>query len=377
MRVAVIGAGPIGLYAALEARRRGHEVTVLEAGEVGASLRRWGSTRLFSPFRMNLPERLRALLPSQPDEEALLTGPEMVERVLVPLAAGLGDRLRLRHRVVAIGRARLSRGDLHGHPVRFERPFDLLLDTPDGEARLEADRVIDASGVYGQPLWLGAGGLPARGERALGDRVLRDLGAVFERLFKFSGSLLLVGHGHSAATALGWLADRAGGDLRVTWAVRSNNSRPCTDVADDPLPERQRVVARANQLAAEPPPWLTVERSAHVESITAHGAGFRVALHGGRQLEAGELIGLCGFRPDLSFLVELPLEVAAATEGGARLASAVARVTDCLSVPKVAAADLGSGEPGFFFAGHKSYGRSRTFLLSTGYAQVDQILDAL
>jgi thioredoxin reductase len=376
MRVAVIGAGPIGVVAALEAQRRGHEVTVVEAGRVGDSLRRWGATRLFSPFAMNLPAQLKPLLSSPPADDALLTGPEMAERVLEPLAARISD-LRLGHRVIAVGRARLSRGELAGHPVRFERPFKLLLESAAGETWLEADRVIDASGVYGQPLSLGSGGLPARGERALGDRPLRDLGRVFERRFKFAGRVLLIGHGHSAATAIGWLAERAGGDLRVTWAVRSGNARPCVEVADDPLPERRRVCAFANQLAAEPPPWLTVERRAHVESLDLAGSAIRVSLHGGRELETDELIALTGFRPDHSFLSELPLELAPATEGGAHLAAAVARVTDCLSVPCVKPADLGSGEPGFFFAGHKSYGRSRTFLLSTGYAQLAQILDAL
>ena len=39
-RVVVIGAGPIGLEAALEAAARGHDVTVLEKDAVGANLRR-------------------------------------------------------------------------------------------------------------------------------------------------------------------------------------------------------------------------------------------------------------------------------------------------------------------------------------------------
>jgi len=41
------------------------------------------------------------------------------------------------------------------------------------------------------------------------------------------------------------------------------------------------------------------------------------------------------------------------------------------------AADLASGEPGFHLVGARSYGRARTFLLQTGYAQLDTILDGL
>ena len=40
-------------------------------------------------------------------------------------------------------------------------------------------------------------------------------------------------------------------------------------------------------------------------------------------------------------------------------------------------ADLVSGEPGFHLIGVRSYGRARTFLLQTGFAQIETILDSL
>ena len=52
-------------------------------------------------------------------------------------------------------------------------------------------------------------------------------------------------------------------------------------------------------------------------------------------------------------------------------------MTDCLSVPKVRAADLDSGEPAFHFVGAKSYGRLPTFLLRNGIEQLETILDRL
>ena len=52
-RLAVLGAGPIGLEAALYARTLGLPVTVYEQGRVGEHLHRWGHVRLFSPFGMN------------------------------------------------------------------------------------------------------------------------------------------------------------------------------------------------------------------------------------------------------------------------------------------------------------------------------------
>ena len=88
-RLVVIGAGPVGLEAALAAAARGYDVTVLEKDTVGANLRRWGSTRLFSPVRMNVSAEARRILGAAcPPEDALLTGPEMVERILEPAIMG-------------------------------------------------------------------------------------------------------------------------------------------------------------------------------------------------------------------------------------------------------------------------------------------------
>ncbi len=370
MRLVVIGAGPMGLEAALLGIERGLDVTVLEAGRPGESLRRWGPTRFFSPLGMNVSARARRAAGIELPDEAILTGPELAERVLEPVARALGDRLRTGHRVVAVGRARMLRGDLAGHPLRAERPFQLLVEAGGAEELLEADAVIDASGVE-RAVAMGAGGLPVPGERALGDRAIRDLGTLHRRRAELGGRrVLLVGHGHSAATALPLLLE-AGAEL--VWVTRSLNARPCLEVACDPLPERREIVARANDLAERPPPALTVVRRA---SILAFEPG-RVRLTGGRSVAVDEIVGLVGYRPELSPLSELAVEISPATEGAGRLARALAGVTDCLNPPRVTPADLASGEPGFWLAGARSYGRARTFLLATGLAHLETILGGL
>jgi len=333
---------------------------------------------------MNLsPSAADALGGRLPPEDALLSGREFVDDVLAPLAAcdDLAGRIKLRHAVVAVGRSGLTRGDFAGHPIRAERPFRLLVETPQGEESMDADAVIDASGVYSLPAAIGAGGIPAPGERALAGRMIRHLGTLHERLDTLRGRrILLVGHGHSAANAvvnLSALAAQTPG-TRVIWATRSMNRRPCVEVASDPLPERHRIVFEANRLAAQPPSWLQVERRARIECIRqARDGSVRVAVSGDRIISADEIIGLTGYRPDWSFLTELAIEVAPDTEGSARLARALSNVTDCLSVPSLAPADLDSGEAGFYLAGAKSYGRARTFLLQSGYAQLETILDGI
>jgi hypothetical protein len=379
-RLVVIGAGPMGLEAALAAQERGFDVLVLEKDRVGENVRRWGRTRLFSPFGMNVSARARrALGPRAPADDALLTAPETVERVLEPLAAAppLRGRVRTGCRVTAVGRARLTRLDLPGHPIRAERGFRLLVDATDGEELIEAECVLDASGVYAQPAALGLGGIPALGERQSNGALVRHLGALEERLHGLAGrEVLLVGHGHSAATALGLLALLTPA-TRVTWATRSANRRPCVQIADDPLPERDRVARTANDLAAEPPAFLTVERRAGVEALVARDGRIEARLTAGRGGVFDAVVGLTGYRPDLSFLSELALEVSPVSEGPARLARALGNVTDCLRAPRVEPRDLESGEPGFHMVGAKSYGRLPTFLLKSGLAHLESMLDAL
>jgi hypothetical protein len=191
--------------------------------------------------------------------------------------------------------------------------------------------------------------------------------------------VLLIGHGHSAANAIGWLdaVARTHPGTTLTWAVKAANKRPCVEVAEDPLEERRRIVAEANALAEDPPPFLTVERRALVESIDEGPDGFRVRLSGGRAASFDLVVALTGYRPELSPLAELELDLSPVSEGAGGIARALSNVTNCLCAPALAAADLASGEPGFHLIGAKSYGRMSTFLLENGIAQVETILDGL
>ncbi|MGC4092953.1 MAG: hypothetical protein QM756_34720 [Polyangiaceae bacterium] len=378
-RLAVIGAGPIGLAAALSGLTRGFEVTLLEAESVGASFERWGDTRFFTPLSMNVGPRFRELGFTLPADDALLSGREFVTQVLEPVAQSerLRGCVRERQRVLAVGRQGLTRGDLADHPLRAERPFRLVVQGPEGEYSVEAERVLDATGVS-LPTGLGEGGLPALGEASAAPRVMRDLGALSRNRASLLGKrVLLLGHGHSAANALLELEAlvEAAPATRVTWAVRTPNLKPCVDVASDPLPERKRVVSRVNQLAQRPPPWLKVERRASVARLESGPESLQVTLTGERRVNVDALLALTGYRPELGFLSELALAVSPSTEGAFHLARALSHVTDCLSLPKVGPADLRSGEPGFSLVGAKSYGRARTFLLQTGYAQLESVLD--
>src|SRR6202034_4287529 len=91
MKVAVIGAGPVGLAAAAHLVERGLTPIVLEAGPaVGNAVRQWSHVRLFSPWQYNIDKAAKRLLDTvgwnSPDPDYYPTGAELIENYLDPLA---------------------------------------------------------------------------------------------------------------------------------------------------------------------------------------------------------------------------------------------------------------------------------------------------
>ncbi|CAN5840685.1 hypothetical protein BH23GEM8_BH23GEM8_04660 [soil metagenome] len=127
--VVVIGAGPIGLAAAVHLVMRGEEPLVLEAGDgVGTSIRKWSHVALFSSWKYLMDPIASRMLESQgwrmPDPETAPTGGEFVERYLEPLAAlpEIASRIQLNARATAVSRRGYDKVKSAG---RDEVPFEL------------------------------------------------------------------------------------------------------------------------------------------------------------------------------------------------------------------------------------------------------------
>ena len=103
-KVAIIGAGPVGLAAAAHVLERGMTPIVLEAGpEAGHTVRQWQHVQLFSPWEYNVDKAAaRLLVPTgwnSPDPAVYPTGAELLERYIEPLATKTelreeGERVR-------------------------------------------------------------------------------------------------------------------------------------------------------------------------------------------------------------------------------------------------------------------------------------------
>ncbi len=393
-RIAVIGAGPIGLEAAAFARRRGFAVTVLERGEVAASVLEWGHVRLFSPFGMNSSQWGRELLADSdlPPLDAIMTGSEFAAGYLIPLSEHelLKGCIREFVSVDAIGRGDLWKGDLIGKPARSQSPFQLLVKTVDSEQEsiVEADVVLDCSGTYGNHNWLGAGGFPCVGEREhdAGIRYdLRDISGRHRPAFAMRRTLV-VGSGYSAATAIVALGQLAAIDPKVSvlWVTRSNSSQPIKRILDDPLSERAALTEQAIELATGGSRGIQWRPGTVVRHIRREKSGaLRVTLETNgqetREENVDQILALVGYRPDRSIYEELQVHECFASQGPIKLAAALLGETsgDCTQQRCHGAETLRNPEPGFFILGAKSYGRDSRFLLRVGIEQVAAVFELI
>ncbi|MDP3689716.1 FAD-dependent oxidoreductase [Bradyrhizobium sp.] len=382
--VTIIGAGPVGLAAAAHLLERGLKPIVLEAGDsVGHSVRQWGHVQLFSPWEYNVDRAAERLLAAtgwnSPEPEQYPTGNELVERYLEPLAAKttLASHIYTSARVTDISRVGFDKLKSKG---REAARFELRYQNGQGPKSMRADAVIDASGTWHSPNPAGANGLRATGETEAAGRIAYGMPDVLGKdRARYAGKTVAVlGAGHSAIGTLTDLARLAteAPETRPVWLLRGNDpAKAFGGGANDKLAARGELGATFAALVAAG--RIQVESEFRVSHLAADGPRLTVATGAGsccRQVVVDELIVATGFRPDLDFVRELRIQLDPAIECPVALAPLIdPNEHSCGTVRPHGARELAQAEPGFYFAGMKSYGRAPTFLMLTGYEQVRSI----
>jgi hypothetical protein len=384
-RIAIIGAGPVGLAAAAHALERGHIPIVLEAGPTaGHAVRQWSHVRVFSPWEYNIDKVAARLLTATgwnaPDPASYPTGAELVDAYLTPLATRteLNDHIHTNAKVTAISRVGFDKVKSRG---RDTAPFELRYQNSSGPQSLLSDAVIDTSGTWFSPAATGANGLAAVGETDAAARIayaMPDiLGAARTR---YTGKTVAVlGAGHSAIGSLidlARLTDEAPG-TKIVWLVRgADPSKSFGGGGNDKLAARGELGATFARLVGDG--RVQVETQFGVTHVSEHGERLRIGAGSaccGRHVVVDELIVATGFRPDLSFLGELRVSLDPALDCPPLLAPLIdPNEHSCGTVRPHGARELAHPEPGFYIAGMKAYGRAPTFLLLTGYEQVRSIV---
>lgn len=387
--VVVVGAGPAGLAAAAHLIGQGLEPLVLEAGPTaGAAVREWSHVRLFSTWGEVVDQAAEKLLAptgwTRPDPATYPSGGDWAAQYLEPLADVLGARVRFGARVTGVcraGRDRVVDAD------REAQPFVVHVEGDDGqEERILARAVIDASGTWTTPSPAGAGGLPALGEKAAADRIsyrVPDLKDPVVRARYAGRRTAVIGSGASAFTALASLADLAkagdGVGTQAVWVVRRGISGSTFGGGTaDQLPARGALGLAAK--AAVDEGHADAVTGFRTEAIERDGGDRLVlAAEDGRRLEpVDEVIVLTGFRPDLTFLSELRLNLDERLQAPVELAPLIdPNQHSCGTVYPHGHRELSHPEQGVYLVGMKSYGRAPTFLAMTGYEQVRSVAAAI
>ncbi|WP_194396070.1 FAD-dependent oxidoreductase [Microbacterium atlanticum] len=382
--VAIIGAGPIGLAAAAHLLERGIDFLVFEAGdEVAASVRAWGHTRLFSPWKHLVDPASRRLLEERgwelPDPERAPTGTELVDKYVAPLAAldEIAPHIRTGVEVIGVTREGMDRTRT---ARRAATPFAVRVRTANGDVEdIPARAVIDASGTYTSPNSLSSSGLELLGMADIRDNVTPALPDVLGRdRAVFAGRrVTVVGAGHSAANTLLALVQlaREESGTTVTWLIRNAKAVRVTSSPDDELIGRadlgnrvDRAVERGDVALVDGFEIVRARRAGDVVELVGHRHG-EVVTH-----QADIVVNATGFRPNLDILREIRLELDEIVEAPKRLAPLIdPNVHSCGTVEPHGFRELTHPEQGFFIVGMKSYGRAPTFLLATGYEQVRSV----
>jgi hypothetical protein len=354
-------------------------------------MREWAHVRTFTPWRYLVDGAAEKLLAPtgwvRPDGDVPPTGGEIVEGYLEPLAAALHPHLRTGARVVAVSRLGMDKGRSLG---RETAPFVVRVRDREGEVtEITARAVVDASGTWERPNPLGASGLPARGEEeaAAAGLVVGPLPDVLGRdRHRFAGRrTLVVGNGHSAANTLldlARLAEEVPG-TDVVWGIRgADASRLYGGGEADQLPARGRLGADLRSLVGRHSVEQVTGFSTTELRVTEDGGSVDVvgATPDGQRVipDVHTVVAATGFRPDLSLLGEVRVELDPGLESPVRLAPLIdPAFHSCGSVPPHGHRELAQPEPGLYVVGMKSYGRAPTFLVTTGNEQVRSVAAAI
>jgi hypothetical protein len=163
----------------------------------------------------------------------------------------------------------------------------------------------------------------------------------------------------------------------IFWALRHTSlDRLLGGGLNDQLPERGALGLAAKQAMEDG--RLQMLAPFAVERMAPTETGLRVSALLGHQpfeIVVDRIVVATGFRPDLSFLRELRVELDPVVEAPPKLAPLIdPNVHSCGTVPPHGVAELAHPEPGFTIVGSKSYGRAPTFLMLTGYEQVRSVV---
>lgn len=230
--IAIIGAGPIGIEAAIYARFLGYFVSIFDTRRVAHRMLDWHNRKLACPVSACTSPLGHAAIKSQnpeyvlPDPDAIWTGKEYAEQYLLPLAKTdlLFDDIHFLSPITSVSRLRTFRFEDIDPQDRCEDQFRLLVEGRHrGNWASRADIVLDCRGAFERTAGMGPGGGLAIDEATYRDSFLKHspLDRKFESKLLLGKHAGLVGGSDRACQFvheyLDWHAENS--SSRLTWLV--------------------------------------------------------------------------------------------------------------------------------------------------------------
>ncbi|CAF3739243.1 unnamed protein product [Rotaria socialis] len=374
--IGIIGSGPIGLECGLHALKHGYQFIIFESGDdIANNVRLWSHVQLFTPLNMNVSLLGKNLLKEEQDINAFLTGGEYIEHYLRHVSCLLQPNIRLHHRVISIGRFHTNR-------------FIILVENKQSscEEYFIVDCVIDASGTYSNPNFVGPSYLPAINERALQNKLQSPITYLIPHCNyeQVAGKrIVLIGKGYSAATSAVFLAKvkEAYPKTQLYWIIKQSiDHLPYCINPEDPLIQRRELVASANQIYANKNIFNEIYDKAAVTKFTLSTYSSTVDItidspHPTILNNIDYVIANTGSQPDRSLYANLNVQECYRTKGPIALAVKLlsSSSADCLKQTSHGTNSMLTTEKNFFIVGNKSYGKQTNFILQIGFEQVNDI----
>ena len=380
-KIAIIGAGPIGLEAALYARFLGYDVEIFGFQQICGSVLRKRSLLMPTPFGQNCSSLALAALAMDenyrpPPSDAYLTYGQWFDQYLKPLSETdlIADHIRLQTVVAQIGKVELAKTDQPtGEYDRGNWDFRLhhqRIDACGADGLSIADVVLDCGGLV--PLPLGHGGIPAIGESRLFPNSELVLSGHGEK------SVLVVGEDFTAAQVVLGLLEQSPA-AKIAWATRhereDRSTGPLLIAENDPLPQRRQVLEAANVAAVSGRlNWLP---GMWIEKVVKTEEKIDVQFSGAQEHSQcfDYVFNRTGYRPDWSLASELQLDLCPITDAPRPLANYLLQSASpyLIDYPAPDAAAMITSEPNYYVLGAKSFGRRSGFLYEYGLRQIRDV----
>ncbi len=254
--IAIIGAGHVGIEAAIYARFLGYDIMLFDTGRPARTAKRWHKRSLNRTVNeLTTPLGWAALLAQdetlkKTDANVMWTGEDFESIYLTPLAKTdlLHDHVLFNTKVTTVGRLSHRRDELDDMQQRCNDEFYLIVDSRHrGIYTARADVVIDCRGLTGKPQGLGPGGTIPIGQDSCQAEWLRylPLDDRFEaRHFEQKKTLVVGTQPHAVQFVQEFYQVAWNEAAKLFWLVRPNEVRRMEEwlqsfrgVTGHPLPQ--------------------------------------------------------------------------------------------------------------------------------------------